>query len=155
MMKRLMLAPLAAALLVTASPAATPAEDKAAIVRVIADMQQAWNRGDFRGYMSGFANPQVVFVSGGRIQDGWQGTLDHYIRDYGGDPARRGTVRFYDMSVELLAPDAALLISHYHLERAERPQEGINTRLFRKIGGHWLITMNHVSSYESHDPPAR
>jgi uncharacterized protein (TIGR02246 family) len=154
-MRKRVFGAVAVALIATAATAASPAEEKAAIVKVIADMQQAWNRGDFRGYMAGFANPQVVFVSGGRIQDGWQGTLDHYVRDYGGDPARRGTVRFYDMTVDLLAPDAALLISHYHLERATSPQEGINTRLFRKIDGRWRITMNHVSSYESHDPPAR
>ncbi|WP_294393388.1 nuclear transport factor 2 family protein [uncultured Sphingomonas sp.] len=135
--------------------ATTPAEDKAAILQVIGDMQAAWNRGDFPGYMAGFANPQIVFVSGGRIQDGWQGTLDHYVRDYGGAPERRGTVRFYDMTVDLLGPDAALLISHYHLERPEHPQEGINTRLFRRIDGRWRITMNHVSSYERHDAPPR
>ncbi len=48
---------------------------------LIARMQDAWNRGDFRGYMEGFQNPGVIFVSRGRFQDGWQGTLDHYIRD--------------------------------------------------------------------------
>jgi ketosteroid isomerase-like protein len=151
-LKQLMIGFVVAALVATNAPAATPAQEKAAIIKVIADMQAAWNRSDFRGYMAGFANPQVVFVSGGRIQAGWQGTLDHYIRDYGGDPARRGTLRFYDMNVDLLAPDAALLISHYHLERADHPQEGINTRLFRKIGGRWVIAMNHVSSYEAHAP---
>jgi len=52
------------------------------------------------------------------------------------------------MTVEFLAPDAAQLIGHYRLERAERPMEGINTRLFRKIDGHWVIALNHVSAYE-------
>lgn len=122
--------------------------DRAEILRVIAQMEQAWNRGDFRGYMAGFANPGVVFVSGGKFQDGWQGTLDHYIRNYGTSPATRGTLHFYDMTVELLAPDAAMLIGRYHLERPEHANEGVNTRLFRKIGGKWLITVNHVSAYE-------
>jgi hypothetical protein len=26
--------------------------------------------------------------------------------------------------------------------------EGVNTRLFKKFNGHWLITMNHVSAYD-------
>lgn len=143
--------PLLALLLLTATPAhAGEAEDKAAILNVIATMEQAWNRGDFAGYMAGFWNPGVVFVSGGKIQAGWQGTLDHYVRDYGGSPEKRGNLHFYDMTVDMLAPDAALLISHYHLERPEHPQEGINTRLFRKIDGRWVIAMNHVSSYEAH-----
>ena len=146
-----LLRPLLALALLAAGPAhAGQAEDKAAILNVIATMEQAWNRGDFAGYMQGFWNPGVVFVSGGKIQAGWQGTLDHYVRDYGGSPEKRGDLHFYDVTVDILAPDAALLISHYHLERPEHPQEGINTRLFRKIGGRWVIAMNHVSSHEAH-----
>ena len=131
-----------------AASAQSAAQDEAEIRALIARMEAAWNRGDFRGYMEGFANPGVVFVSGGRIQDGWQGTLDHYVRDYGGVPERRGNLHFYDISVEMLAPDAAMLVSHYRLERPERPQEGINTRLMRKIDGRWVIALNHVSSYD-------
>ena len=145
---------LACALALSMAPVAAQAagsEDaKVAITQVVADMEAAWNRGDFRGYMAGFENPGVVFVSGGKKQSDWQGTLDHYVRDYGGSPERRGTVHFYDLKIDVLAPDAAMLVGHYHLDRPEHPQEGINTRLFRKIGGRWVIAMNHVSSYEAH-----
>jgi uncharacterized protein (TIGR02246 family) len=122
--------------------------DKQAIIEVIARMEAAWNRGDFRGYMEGFANPDVVFVSKGRFQQGWQGTLDHYIRDYGGSPERRGKLHFFDIQVEMLAPDAAQLISRYKLERPSGAQDGINTRLMRKRDGKWVIALNHVSSIE-------
>lgn len=124
------------------------AGERAAILTVVATMQDAWNRGDYRGYMQGFRNPDVVFVSGGRIKDGWQGALDDYIRNYGPTPESRGVLTFYDMTVEVLAPDAAQLIGHYRLERPERPMEGINTRLFRKVDGRWVIALNHVSAYE-------
>ena len=140
------------ALLFLAACARTPAYDAAAeeraIRQVIADMEVAWNRGDFRGYMAGFKNPDVVFVSRGEFQRDWQGTLDHYIRDYGGDPARRGRLHFFDIRVEMLSPDAAQLISRYRLEGGERPQDGINTRLMRKVDGRWVIALNHVSSKE-------
>jgi ketosteroid isomerase-like protein len=129
------------------APAAVEA-DKKQILNVISGMQDAWNRGDFRGYMDGFKNPDVVFVSGGRFQDGWQGTLDHYIRDYG---ASRGTLRFYDIQVEILSADAAQLISHFELIRPQHPQYGINTRLMRKVNGRWVIALNHVSATET--PP--
>jgi uncharacterized protein (TIGR02246 family) len=127
--------------------------EKKAILQVISDMQEAWNRGDFRGYMQGFKNPDVVFVSGGRFQQGWQGTLDHYVRDYGGAPEARGTLKFHDIQVEMLSPDAAQLISQYELNRPQHPQFGINTRLMRKVDGHWVIALNHVSSSET--PPAK
>ena len=122
--------------------------EKQAILQVITRMQAAWNRGDFRGYMKGFANPDVIFVSKGRFQRDWQGTLDHYIRDYGGSPERRGRLRFFDIRVEMLAPDAAQLISRYQLDRPKDPQDGVNTRLMRKREGRWVIWLNHVSSAE-------
>ena len=128
--------------------AASPQSDRTAILDTIHHMEDSWNRGDFRGYMAGFKNPDVVFVSGGKFQQGWQGTLDHYVRDYGGSAERRGKLHFYNMKVDLLAADAAMLVGQYRLERGPRVTEGVNTRLFRKVKGKWLITMNHVSAYD-------
>ena len=138
----------------TAQAQAMMSQDEREIRALVANMETAWNRGDFRGYMDAFENPGVVFVSGGRIQDGWQGTLDHYVRNYGGSAERRGALHFYDIGIEQLAPDAAMLVSHYRLERPQHPQEGINTRLMRKIGGRWVIALNHVSSYDPSAPAA-
>lgn len=157
MIRRIFIGLAANAMLALAAPASAQsssappfdeARERAEIFAVIADMQAAWNRGDYRGYMQGFRNPDVVFVSGGRIKNGWQGALDDYIRNYGPVPETRGTLTFRDMSVEFLAPDAAQLIGRYSLDRPDRPMEGINTRLFRKIDGRWVIALNHVSAYE-------
>src|SRR5512138_2875230 len=131
-------------------PAAVDVEmEKQAILGVISRMEAAWNRGDFRGYMAGFANPDVIFVSRGQFQQDWQATLDHYIRDYGSSAETRGTLHFFDIKIEILAPDAAQLISRYQLDRPQHPQDGINTRLMRKRDGKWVIALNHVSSREA------
>lgn len=122
--------------------------EKEAIRTVIATMQAAWNRGDFHGYMAGFANPDVVFVSRGRIQKDWQGTLDHYIADYGGALGSQGELAFSNIRIEMLAPDAAQLISDYRLVRAAGNQTGVNTRLMRKRDNQWVIALNHVSQIE-------
>lgn len=148
-MKRMLLPLLALAALASPAAAASPKAERVAILATIARMEAAWNRGDFRGYMAGFKNPDVVFVSGGRFQQGWQGTLDHYVRNYGGSSERRGKLHFYNMKVDLLAQDAAMLVGQYRLERGARVTEGVNTRLFRKVRGRWLITMNHVSAYDA------
>lgn len=123
--------------------------EKEAIGAVIAEMQAAWNRGDFHGYMAGFANPDVVFVSRGRMQKDWQATLDHYIADYGGAPGSQGELAFSNIRIEMLAPDAAQLISNYRLVRAAGNQTGVNTRLMRKRDGKWVIALNHVSHIET------
>ena len=142
---------LASALLMSTPARAAAAHDeseKQAILALITRMEAAWNRGDFRGYMEGFANPDVIFVSRGQFQKEWQGTLDHYIRDYGASEATRGRLRFFDIRIEMLAPDTAQLISRYQLDRPQNPQDGINTRLMRKRDGKWVIALNHVSSRE-------
>lgn len=134
--------------------AASPQQERGAILGVVDRMETAWNLGDFAGYMAGFKKPDVTFVSGGKFQSGWQGTLDHYVRDYGGSAERRGKLHFYNMKVDLLAPDAAMLIGQYRLIRGSKVTEGVNTRLFKKVRGRWLITMNHVSAYDVTSPPS-
>ena len=139
----------AVTLLGAASASAETAQaEKEAIVTLIRTMEAAWNRGDFRGYMEGFANPDVTFVSRGQFQEDWQGTLDHYIHDYGASDATRGRLRFSDIRIEMLAPDAALLNSRFQLDRPQNPLEGISTRLMRKRGDKWVIALNHVSARE-------
>jgi uncharacterized protein (TIGR02246 family) len=141
------LALLAAACCPAPTAAPDPEAEKAAIRAVVARMEAAWNRGDFAGYMEGFKKPDVVFVSRGEVQKDWQGTLDHYVRDYGGKPERRGKLRFFDLRIDMISPDAAMLTGRYRLEGGGRPQDGTNTRLFRKVDGQgWVIAMNHVSS---------
>jgi uncharacterized protein (TIGR02246 family) len=136
--------------------AASAEQEKVAILALIGRMEAAWNRGDFRGYMEGFANPDVIFVSRGQFQKDWQGTLDHYVRDYGASGETRGRLRFFDIRIEMLAPDTAQLVSRYELDRPQNPQDGINTRLMRKRDGKWVIALNHVSSKEVPcDPPAK
>ena len=138
----------APAMAALSAPVATQA--KADILAVVANMEAAWNRGDMPGYMAGFENPGVRFVSNGRMSGGWQAQLDSYIKNYARSADGRGHLHFYDITIDVYSPDAALLISHFHLERSTHPLEGINTRIFRKIGGHWVIDMNHVSSFEAH-----
>jgi uncharacterized protein (TIGR02246 family) len=136
--------------------AASAEEEKVAILALIGRMEAAWNRGDFRGYMEGFANPDVIFVSRGQFQKDWQGTLTHYVRDYGASEETRGRLRFFDIRIEMLAPDTAQLVSRYELDRPQNPQDGINTRLMRKRDGKWVIALNHVSSKEVPcDAPAK
>ena len=48
----------------------------------------------------------------------------------------------------MLSDDAAQLVSRYRLDGGDHPQEGINTRLMRKVDGRWVIALNHVSSIE-------
>ena len=120
--------------------------DQAAKAAARAQLDAPINLTPFLALRLGF-NPGVTFVSRGQFQRDWQGTLDHYVRDYGASPETRGTLHFCDIRIEMLAPDAAQLISRFHLA-AKPGQSGINTRLMRKVEGRWVIALNHVSAFE-------
>ena len=149
---RLLLAVVASSVLLPAPARAAAVggdAEKQSILALVSRMESAWNRGDFKGYMDGFANPDVIFISRGEYQKDWQATLDHYIRDYGASEATRGHLHFYDIRIEMLAPDAAQLNSRFHLERPANPLDGISTRILRKRADTWVITLNHVSAREA------
>lgn len=123
-MLRLLLVTILSLVLAPQATFAADASDeaqKAAILAVIARMEAAWNRGDFGGYIEGFANPDVIFVSHGEFQKDWQGTLDHYIRDYVASEATRGHLHFFDIHIEMLGPDAAQLVSRHSRAGATSP----------------------------------
>ena len=78
--------------------AATPQADRAAILDSIHRMEGAWNRGDFRGYMAGFENPNVVFVGRqvpGRLA-GHARPLCRRIRRFGGAPRHAPLLQYED-----------------------------------------------------------
>lgn len=68
-----------ALLLLATGTEASPKFDRAVLV-TISRMEAAWNRGEFIGYMAGFKNPDVVFVSTRPFRHGqgrWLITMNH------------------------------------------------------------------------------
>src|SRR5262249_35304854 len=64
-------------------------------VRAVLDAQvRAWNAGDLRGFMDGYArSDQTRFQSGGDVSLGWQTVFDRYQKRYG-DRASMGVLKF-------------------------------------------------------------
>ena len=120
-------------------------------IRVIADMEAAWNRGDFRNYMAGFRTPGI-FVSRAASRTAGRARWTTTSPTTAARRKRRGALHFSDIRIEMLSPDAAQLISRYDLIRPKDPQHGINTRLMRKVGGRWVIALSHVSARRTPEP---
>ena len=118
-------------------------------VRAVLDVQvAAWNRGDVRGFMDGYARTDSLrFASGGAVRYGWQATLDGYLRGY---PDRRtmGRLTFSDLRVTPLAPDAAVVFGRWGLERDTLlpAAAGLFTLVFRRTPAGWKIVHDHTSS---------
>lgn len=58
-----------------------------------------------------------------------------------------GTLEFSDLTVHMLAPDAAYVTGHWRLmmSRGDNPQ-GLTTLMFRKFPEGWRIVHDHSSA---------
>ena len=134
----------------TASPAATanpdPAKaDRVAIRTVLATQVAEWNRGDIDAFMEGYWNsPQTEFVGPTGILRGWQTVLERYRKQYP-DRAAMGHLTFTGLDVNMLAPDAALVVGHWQLKRPNDAPGGVFTLVLKKFPDGWRIINDHTS----------
>src|SRR5438552_9704127 len=118
-------------------------------VRAVLDAQvHAWNAGDLSGFMEGYArSDRTRFQSGGDVSLGWQTVFDRYQKRYG-DRASMGVLKFSEVEVTVLAPDAAFAVGRWRLERAQDAPTGLFTLLFRRKSAGWRIVQDHTSAAE-------
>jgi uncharacterized protein (TIGR02246 family) len=129
-------------------PVVPGAREAAVAIRGVLDAQvAAWNAGDVRGYMTGYAgNDTLVFVSNGQRRTGWQDALYAYMRSYP-DRASMGTLAFEDIDIDVLAPDVALVHGLFRLQRADDQPVGLFSLVLRRDAtGTWRIIHDHTSS---------
>jgi len=134
----------------------TTAANAESQVRAVLDAQvRAWNAGDLRGFMEGYArSDQTRFQSGGDVSLGWQTVFDRYQKRYG-DRARMGILKFSEVEATTLAPDVALAFGRWRLERAQDAPSGLFTLLFRRTSSGWRIVHDHTSAVESTPPSGK
>ncbi len=119
---------------------------EAAILAVLDAQRDAWNRGDIEGYMDGYdRSPDTVFVSGDRINRGWQTVLDRYKKSYD-SREKMGVLTFSDVEITTLSKDAAAVLGRWRLKRANDEPHGTFTLLFRRTKTGWKIVHDHTSS---------
>lgn len=124
--------------------AASPEQE----IRTVMDNQvAAWNRGDIKGFAQSYQNsPRLLFV-GKSIARGYQDMVARYKREYP-TPAKMGKLAFSGLEINLLCPEWANVVGHFHLDRS--PQnggnaDGIFTLLFQHTPQGWRIMQDHTS----------
>lgn len=119
---------------------------KAAIADVLDTQVEAWNRGELETFMEGYWNsPDLVFTSGGRVQRGWQTTLDRYRAAYGERTETMGRLMFTDLEVHELERESAWVLGRWRLETDAETRGGVFSLVFRRIDGRWLIVHDHTT----------
>ena len=134
----------AIALLLLALPLAAADFEKE--IRAVLDAQaKAWNRGDLRGYMDGYArDDKTMFVSGDSVTRGWQTVFDRYAKKYD-SRAKMGTLVFSDIAMRKLSADAVFVTGAWALARQPDNPHGRFTLLVRRVGDRWRIVYDHSS----------
>lgn len=125
-----------------------------ASVRAIKDVLKAqvtaWNSGDVPGFMEGYVKTsELRFASGDSVTQGWQPTLDRYLKRYD-NPEIMGTLKFGDLKVLPLSSDYAEVFGRWHLARTKEVgnASGLFTLLMKKTSSGWRVLHDHTSSAE-------
>ncbi len=134
----------------TMPKSAATEDDTAAVERVLRTQQEAWNRHDLDAFMAGYWNsPELTFFSRGKENHGWQEALEHYRATYSGPGHEMGKLKFSDLRIEMLGPDAAFVRGAFHLTMSDgKTPHGIFTLVFRKFPDGWKIVHDHTSAAE-------
>lgn len=119
---------------------------KAEVEAILLFQQEAWNAGDIRTFMVGYArHDSLVFISGDTIRRGWQNNLYAYVRNYP-DTAAMGTLAFEELEVRPLTSELAIAYGIWRLEREADEPHGRFSLVLRKFDQGWRIIHDHTSS---------
>lgn len=119
--------------------------DRTAILKVLEEQRQGWNKGDMDAYMQGYwKSDSLLFVGKSGPTYGWQKTLDNYKKGYP-DKSAMGFLTFGIKKVEFLSKDRAFVLGSWNLKREKDEPKGYFTLLLRKINGQWKVVADHSS----------
>jgi ketosteroid isomerase-like protein len=123
---------------------------RSAVEQVLHMQQDAWNRHDLEGFMTGYwKSPELTFFSGAHETSGWQGAIDRYRKVYQGEGKEMGKLEFSDLRIEALGADAAFVRGAWHLTMSDgKTPHGLFTLVFRKFSDGWKIVHDHTSAAE-------
>ncbi len=123
----------------------------AEIRRVLEDQVKAWNAGDVRAFMAGYADSAETTFVGSAVTKGHSQVLANYLKRYP-TKERMGTLAFTGLEITMLGSgdtaEYASVLGHWHLKRtaeAGGDTGGIFTLLFRRTAAGWKIILDHTS----------
>ena len=120
--------------------------DRVAITKILDAQQTNWNEGNVDAFLEGYwHSPDLTFSGTGGIARGWDAVLARYKKNYP-DRAAMGRLDFYDLEFRFLGPDAALVLGHWHLARAQGDIGGIFSLVWQRFPEGWRIVHDHTSA---------
>lgn len=114
------------------------------VEQLLEDQRQAWNRGDWAGFIAGYWDSgQLTFNGASGITRGRQDLLGRFKAAYP-DAAARGALTFELLEFRPIGRNATLVLGRYHLERAT-PASGFFSLVVERTPAGVKITHDHTS----------
>jgi len=113
--------------------------DKEAILKVLKEQKEAWNRNDLEGFMAGYwHSEELKFFGASGVTSGWDKTLANYKKNYPG-PEHTGNLEFKIHEVFKIEEGAYYVMGEFFLTRTVGNANGVFMIIFKKIDGKWKI----------------
>lgn len=120
-------------------------QDVTTIRKILADQQDAWNRGDIAAFMKGYWNSDsLMFIGGKGITYGFNNTWERYKKTYD-SREKMGALAFDLLHFIPLGPDSYMVVGKWHLTRTVGDIGGYYNLIFKRIDRQWLIISDHTS----------
>lgn len=119
-----------------------------AIQKLMAEQQDAWNRGDLPAFASYYEDsPETTFMGRDIVRGGTKAILERYRKGY---PTREamGTLTYSEISVRPLADGLVLVTGRFALKRTKEgggDTSGRYTLIVRRTSNGWKIIHDHSS----------
>jgi uncharacterized protein (TIGR02246 family) len=122
--------------------------DRAAILEVLKNQQINWNAGDVEAFLDGYWRaPDLTFSGTSGTARGWDAVRARYKKNYA-DRGAMGQLDFSALEFRFLGADAALVLGHWHLTRAQGDIGGVFTLVWQRFSEGWRIIHDHTSAVE-------
>jgi len=120
--------------------------DSLAVVKVLFEQQDHWNKGDIDAFMGGYLKSDELVFSGasGPIY-GWEATRDRYMRTYS-DREKMGELKFDILHLLALSPTVIQLQGKFYLTRTIGDAQGFFTLNWIRVKEKWYIISDHTSA---------
>ena len=128
------------------SQQAVSKKDSLAVVKVLFEQQDHWNKGEIDAFMEGYLKSDKLVFSGasGPIY-GWEATRDRYKRTYS-DRVKMGELKFDVLHLLALSHTVIQLQGKFYLTRTIGDAQGFFTLNWVRVKNKWYIISDHTSA---------